>query len=801
MRIRSERPASRPASFFLLREFALRSRSSFGVLRPLAASLSLLTVAAWVAPAMAQSETTTNSAAEGDGSTEIVVTAQRRPEAIARTPLAISAFGGDFIAQARLDDVKALVTYAPGFSGNSDDSYIDGLAIRGIVSNDYGIGGDPSIGVFKDGVYQGRTGSAVTSLFDVERGEALRGPQGFLFGRNAISGAISVVTNKPKLNQFGGHVDIGVGEPSRLEGEAALNLPLGPNWAVRLAGYGLRAEGWIDNAFTPGVDDRIMGRKKFAGRASLLYADGPLRVVISGEYERRRLDGTPYRGSNADREVLDYLDQALGTQLVIRGGPRSVDSDLIDPRDDGSIAGLTAQADLDLGFATLTSITGYRGHDFFYSEDSDGTPLLLSNYAQWQHGSYASEELRLVSPGGDGLTWSLGMSGYRERVAARYQFDASEDAVCRAGFGYADCDALTQDVFGIAYAPAPGGILADKNEARSVATGWSIYGDVNYMVLPRLQVGAGLRYASDRKRFDLNILPTQSTLGNIWTFAYFTDGAITAAKTWRGFTPRAFVRLQATDRLSVYASVTRGYKAGGFGTFTIDAPTPISDYALVPAGTRPDSFEPETVWSKEIGAKGNLFGNRLQFDVTAFHYVYRNLQTNYFDTQTRTQQVINVGRVRGYGVETALTIRPSRYFDVYGNLSYTRTVKTGDRGCTLSDCGGLPNPTWASSGIATAHYPLGRGEAYLSGEWTYRGPQRPDFDWRGVTQPAAYAAVNLRFGYKSSDRWDASLYIQNLFDAVYYAGASNGGDLTPANDWGVSQPRNIGVNFRWRFEN
>lgn len=780
------------------RKAALRSTSLDRPNRHFGAAIPLLAILGWCTPATAQTQATPASGGVADP-LEIVVTAQRRPERLLRTPLAISAFDEAFISHAKLDDIKDVVTYTPGFSGNSDDSYIDGLAIRGIVSNDYGIGGDPSIGVFKDGVYQGRSGSVVTSLFDIERAEALRGPQGFLFGRNAISGAISVITNKPVLDRLGAHVELGYGETNRIEGEAALNLPLGQHWALRLAGYAVRADGWVDNAFTPGVNDRIMGQKKAAARASLLYVDGALRIVVTGEYERRRLDGTPYRGSNADREVLDYLDQALGTQVVIRGGPRSVDSDLLNPRDDGSIGSVNAQLDLDVGFASLTSITAFRGHDFFYSEDSDGTPLFLGNYAQSQHGNYLSQELRLVSPGGGSLTWSLGLSGYRERVTARYAFDASEDTVCRAGFGYADCNALTQDLYGIPYVPAANGVLAEANVARSTATGWSVYGDVNYMPLPRLQLGAGLRFTSDRKKFDLDILPTSSTLGNIWTFTYFTDGVIESAKTWHGLTPRIYARFQATDAISLYASLTRGYKAGGFGTFTIDAPTPVADNALVPAGTRPDSFEPETVWSKEVGAKANLLDHRLRLDIAAFHYVYSNLQTNYYDTTTRTQRVINVGRVHGYGVEVALTIRPSRYFDLYGNFAYTHTRKTGDRGCTLADCGGLPNPDWQTSGIATAHYPLSRGEAYLSGEWTYQGRRREDFDWRGVTRREAYATANLRLGYKASAGWEVNGYVQNLFDATYYLGAENGGDVTPANQWGVSQPRNIGVNLRWRF--
>lgn len=750
-------------------------------------------------PAQAAEDLAAEVGGEIQAGGDIIVTAQRRSEAASSTPLALAAFGeGDIVAR-QLKDVKDLVTFTPGFSGNSDDSYIDSLAIRGIVSNDYGIGGDPSIGIFKDGVHQGRTGSVVTSLFDIERAEALRGPQGFLFGRNAISGAISLTTNKPRIGVREAHAYLSYGAFDRIEAEAAVNLPLGEALAGRIAFYATHYDGWVDNAYTPDVDDRLMGGAKFAVRPSLKYEQGPLQLTLIGEYERRRLDGTPYRASNADREVLDAIGDSLGEALVIRGGKGDVDSDLTDPRDDGTIHGATLLADLDLDFATLTSISAYRRHRFFYSEDYDGTRLRLGNYAQRQRGSYASQELRLVSPGSGRLTWSAGLSAYRETVRARFINEADEDLVCRAGYGYADCGELTQDLYGIAYVPAADGVLVDINDARSANTGLSAHGDANYWLLPKLQVGAGLRYTWDRKKFALDVPPSDSTLGNIWTFAYFTDGFIEASKSWQGLTPRFYARYQANPDLSVYGSLTRGHKAGGFGSFTVEAPGPIEDYSRVPAGTRPNAFAPETIWSWELGVKGSLFERRLRFDVTAFHYTYKNLQTVFFDTATRTQQVINVGRVHGHGVEAAATIRPSRYFDLSGNVTYTRTRKSGDRDCTASHCGGLPNPTWASSGVATARYPFPASEAYVSGEWSYQGRRRESFDWRGITRRPSATEVNLRIGYRTDAGWEALVFVENLFDALYFRGAENGGDLTPANVWGVSQPRSIGAALRWRF--
>lgn len=753
------------------------------------ALLGCLTALCTAAPAAGQSGATDDM--------DIVVTAQKRSEPIEKTPLAIAAFDATFIERRRLDDIKDLVAYAPGFAGNSDDSYIEDLAVRGIVSNDYGIGGEPSIGIFKDGIHQGRTGSAVTSLYDIERGEALRGPQGFLFGRNAISGAISIITRKPALGETNAGIGIGYGEPNRFEADGAVNLPLGAQWALRIAGYRLRTDGWVDNAFTP-EHDRIMRQNKAAGRASLLFDNGTLRFWISGEHERRRLDGTPYRAANQDREVLDKIDAALGTQIVIRGGARAVDSELLNPRDDGDITSVTAQADWQLGFATVSAIAGYRGHRFFYEEDYDGTPLPLGIYRQRQSGTYASGELRLVSRDDTPFSWSAGVSAYRETVQSRYSDEADESYICLAGYGYASCDELTQDLFGTAYTPAADGMFVQYNTARNIVTGLSAYGDANYRVLPHLQLGAGLRYTWDRKHFALDVPRSASSLGNIWTFTYFTDGFITDRRAWNGLTPRVFVRWEPSDRMSVYASLALGYKAGGYGSFTVDAPTPIPEFGPVPAGTRPDAFAPEAVWSKEVGVKGHAFNRHLQFDLALFDYVYTDLQTTFYNTATRTQEVINVGKVHGRGVESAVTVRPNRWFDVRASLTWTRTVTSGDRGCTLRDCGGLANPTWASTGIATAHYPLGLNEAYLSAEWTWQGRIREPWDWRDVVHRDPYVAINLVAGYRSGKHWEASVYVQNLFDKVYYQGALNGGDLDPASVWGVSQPRNIGLNLRVR---
>ena len=144
---------------------------------------------------------------------EVIVTATKRSESVQDVPLAITALSGDFVNKVNLDDVKDLVSFTPGVTGNSQDSFIDAISVRGIRTQDFGIGGDPSSAFFKNDLYEGRNGSAVTSLYDIDRAEILRGPQGFLFGRSSVGGAFSVHTKRAEIGgDNSGFINVDVAE-------------------------------------------------------------------------------------------------------------------------------------------------------------------------------------------------------------------------------------------------------------------------------------------------------------------------------------------------------------------------------------------------------------------------------------------------------------------------------------------------------------------------------------------------------------------------------------------------------------
>ena len=291
-------------------------------------------------------------------------------------------------------------------SGNSQDSYIDAVSVRGVRTQDFGVGGDPSSAFFKNDLYEGRNGAVVTSLYDIERAEILRGPQGFLFGRNSIGGAFSVHTNKARIGSRDGHIDIDLGERDRASLEAAINLPINDNFAMRFAGYYSQEDGFAKNVYS-GKDE--IEHEKWAVRWSTAFENDRLNVQTVVEYEERRQSGSMYRAIDTG-DIWDAFDGYIVNDTSLSGNNEELDSDISEgERDDADILTLGLFIDYDLGFATLSSNTGYKDHDYYYKEDYDGTPLSINNFQFQQSGEYFQQELRLTSNDDGPLSWYLSL--------------------------------------------------------------------------------------------------------------------------------------------------------------------------------------------------------------------------------------------------------------------------------------------------------------------------------------------------------------------------------------------------------
>jgi iron complex outermembrane receptor protein len=365
---------------------------------------------------------------------EVIVTATKRAESVQDVPLAITALSGEFINKVNLSDVKDLVTFTPGVSGNSQDSFIDSISIRGIRTQDFGIGLDPSAAFFKNDLYEGRNGSAVTTLYDLDRAEILRGPQGFLFGRNSIGGAFSVHTRRAEIGSTDGYIEAEAGERDTYGTEGAINIPISDSFAARVAGFYSTEDGFADNY--NGGDD-LIEHNNWGARLSTTFETEKLGIYAFAEYEDRNQSGSVYRAVT-EGATWEALEAALGP-IDVRGSENSgdVDVDISGGDDDNSdIITLGLRLDYDLGFATLTSNTGYKDHDYYYNEDYDGTSLNLETYRQDQTGDYFQQELRLTSQQDGPFSWYAGISYYEEDIEAEYRFAGEEELYCEY-YGYA----------------------------------------------------------------------------------------------------------------------------------------------------------------------------------------------------------------------------------------------------------------------------------------------------------------------------------------------------------------------------
>jgi iron complex outermembrane receptor protein len=762
--------------------------------------------------------TAMNTPAFGQQLEEIVVTATKREESVQEVPLAITALSGDFIRGVNLNDVKDLISFTPGITGNSQDSFIDAVSVRGIRTQDFGVGGDPSAAIFKNDLYEGRNGSAVTSLYDVERSEVLRGPQGFLFGRNSIGGAIRVIT-RPADPDGGrtGYVDLDVGERGRATLEAAVNIPMSETFAMRIAGYHSQEDGFVRN-FSGSTD--LIEHDKQAVRWSTTFEKDKLAVATMLEYETREQSGSVYRAVT-EGDYWETLLGVFGDAIVPQGSKEDADSDQsLGDSDDSDILTLGLKIDYDLDNMTLTSITGFKDHEFFYTEDYDGTPLNINNYQQDQEGDYFQQELRLVSNTDGPLSWYAGASYYKENIDTLFTNSGDEDAFCNyyGNYYYPDAGAgtITDCVSYYAYIgspwdPSPDGLLTEPGRIVGDYSGWAAYVDLSYEFSETFDVSVGVRHTNDDKDFTINVPNPESNLGPYWAYIFSTDGDINTSGSWSDTQMRVVGRFHVGNDGMLFASYTEGFKSGGFGSFALvdsagDRVTGVSDAAQAD-GFRARAFEPENVDSFEVGYKGSVFSGTTDLSVTGFIYDYEDLQISFFDTDSGANTVENVGQVDGAGIEASITSQISDNWSLYLAASWLDTEAVGLQqvcdGDTVDDCEGSSlfwAPEFAGAAVLSADFPLRNGDINTSLEAFWEGERGGGWGGFPETTIDSTLQASFRIDYVSNSNWRAGLYVENLTDEFTYDGLNNNGGILPSHFFGHRRPRTIGARFGYRWE-
>ncbi|QIB66801.1 TonB-dependent receptor [Kineobactrum salinum] len=548
-----------------------------------------------------------------DAIEEVMVTARKREEGLQDAPISITAVTGDGLEYRGVDKIDGLADFTPNLTfqsnpGDGGSSASAAIYIRGVGQSDFAPTVEPGVGLYVDGVYIARSVGAVLDLVDVERIEVLRGPQGTLFGRNTIGGAISVTTKKPD-EIFSGYVDVTAGTDDRHDIKLSMNVPLGETLFSRVSLASFNRDGYVIRSADGrdlGDDDTLSGHLAFRW-----LANENLELNLSVEGSRDRENGAALVVTDIlGPEDPGYMASFMALNNVLATGdpvscfsaenlnnPACYNSRFIgagDMRNDGTaphfsdvdLWGVTLTVDWMVGALSLKSITAYRDLDSTFARDGDDSPLLIGNLYDELEQDQFTQEFQLLGDLFDSrLEWILGA------------FYLSENA---------------NNLNLLEFTPADfksGGEV----ESESLA----VFGQVDYALTDQLSLTLGLRYTKDEKTF----IPDQVIERvNVPSFIFpFPAGtpilpAVEATNKINEVTPMVNLSYQWSEQLMAYASYSEGFKSGGF-TQRVFPPEP-----TIPA------FDPEFVEVYELGFKFSAPGNRLRINGALFHTQYDDMQ-------------------------------------------------------------------------------------------------------------------------------------------------------------------------------
>ena len=590
-------------------------------------------------PVQAQEQVSASDSVGEAESTEIVVTARRREERLQDVPIAVTAIGGEALDQRGFDGVTDVgqvapnLQFTPGQGGNSGGV---SAFIRGVGENDFIITSDPAVALYIDGVYVARSFGATTELLGIDRIEVLRGPQGSLFDKNTIGGAISVVTRVPDGDRIEG--DIRYGSFNDLRLRANVEAGLSDNLAIGVAALGEWGEGWQKVPSGKNLGNRNVQ----AGRLTLHYDASPIDAVLTVDGLRRRQNSTPHSMLSFTPTFFSGLQSAFIAPCCTAPGSinRTDTTDFLN-RDDTDAANTALTLSADLGGGTLKSISAYRWVHAIFGRDGDASAAV--NYAGDIHDESArqiSQELQYATSLFDRGSLLLGAYYFREKSrddTILYVADGLYPRLIAAGFEPALATALD---FNIDFA----------NQQKT--TNYALFGNATFDVTDALTLELGARYTWEKKAFRQSATRIYSGQPLLPSYRLVED--------WKAFTPRASLAYKFTPDILGYVSWSRGFRSGGFN----GRPTSVEEIG---------SYDPEYLTAYEAGLKTTL-GGRVTLNLSAFRNDYKDQQL-LISTVSPTSGLIvvrtdNAGKSRIQGVELEADVRVSPELRLSGSFGY-----------------------------------------------------------------------------------------------------------------------------------
>lgn len=749
--------------------------------------LSTAAMALTAAPAMAQDADAADTAAAEDGTGadetygEILVTAQRRSESVQDVPIAISAFNSEMVEGSGSTNITSLNGLAPNVVLQTQGlvANVPMISIRGMNTSDPDPNADPKVSTIIDGVYIPFVSSTMLDLFDVERIEILKGPQGVLFGKNNLAGTLNVISARP-TDDFGGEARVSLGSYGLKQFRGKIN-------SGRFAGDALAAKVAVNfrdyNGYSRNVitGNRLNGANVKSVRGALEYdPGGAFDSTLVVDWLKQKTTGpAPHVLDNGDPN-WDLLPDAVKTDVRKAAV-------LFDPFANTESWGGSWNSNLDVGWGTVSAVLGYRDLKYITRGDFDGliTPAPQLDVTRDFAGDSKSAELRYVSPAGEPVDFVVGL--------------------------YYQADKWRQ--FNTVLATPTTTTLAQLHQDTE---SYALFALVNAHPADGLTLSMGGRYSHDRKKYDI---ASQVRVNGNQTSSF----ASSLEASWAEFTPRLTVNYEVTPDIMVYANYSQGYKAGGYNS-----------RGTIPENVGP--YDPERVTAYEIGMKSDLFDRLLRLNVAGFLNKYTDLQSSVTKMgSVRAENITtNIAAAEIYGFEIESVLRPAQGFSIGANLAYLHARYTdfcADTNGVFTNgapepgqCGpavpilinGVPNGTFAvptdSSGLDLANAPKWSGSLSVDyaiptsfGEVKLHSDARYSSrfnTWGRNNNPGYYrdevVLLNASIAVAGEDeKWKVTLYGTNLTDQEVISGATNAG-ATPISQF-YQAPREFGVDLAFKF--
>jgi len=699
----------------------------------------------------------------------ITVTAQKRREKLSEVPISMSNFSTESIAQTGVQQLKDISQYIPNFTMSEGTDFTSKVSIRGVGANSRNIGFDTRVGVYLDGVYLGQSPALNQALLDLERIEVLRGPQGTLFGKNTVAGAVNLISAKPS-DEFSGAINTSFGNFDAREVSALVNIPLSSTLFSKISVSKQQRDGFTKNLVT---NHKINELDDESYRAQLFY------VAEAGNFEAN----LSFDGLKGDR--LSYTGEAVtdsfGLALPIAQTDDFEVSMGVDPHEKRNIKGssLTLDWDLDNGFS-IKSISAYRESKIYYRNDVDYSELdfLQINYSDEY--KQLSQEIQLISP---------------DKGDFKYV----------AGLYYYDQEALSMR---IAQPGSLGYLLGVSDSVTTEGTvdtlSYAFFMNGSYQLDDVWKLGFGFRYSREDKEVDWNI----DGSGGGPAFGLAT-GSVLDERSDNHLSPTINLSYAFNSEINGYVKYSNGYKSGGYNL----------DFVSVNALSSGVEFAKETVDSYEIGLKGNVLNRRLTFSLAGFQTYYDDYQVNQFmdlgDGGTAIS-IRNAAEVETKGLEAEVTFTPNERWQVMASLGlldgeFSDFPGGATRG---GDASGktIPGISDVSLSVGIQYYhplPSIGAELLTRLDYSYRSDYYDTVDnvkthtlQNGDNVPFGWvddlSIVNGRIALLSDEgTWDVALWVKNLTDESYLSATTQDFLRTVTRYRGM--PRTFGVEVNYNF--